>query len=115
MKRLGFAIAAIAALALGGQPIAAAAAPAPAGAAAITPKAREQGKAEAPAAIAAAKVTCTPTDAYLIQSGNDPKTKAKMANYEVSCQEGPGYVIQTVGDTAQAFDCLALGQQAKSP
>ncbi len=111
MRRLGIVIAAIAALAMGAQPIAAlaqSAKPPP-----ITAKQREQGKAEAPAAIQAAKITCNVADAYLVQSGQDAKTKAKSATYEVACQEGPGYVLQTSGDTAQAFDCLALETAAK--
>jgi hypothetical protein len=107
MKRLGIVFAAVAALALGASPlIVSAQGKGP------NDKQREQGKAEAPAAIAAAKVNCTMTDAWLVQSGNDAKTKQKVSIYEVACQEGPGYVIQTSGDTAQAFDCLAQQETA---
>jgi hypothetical protein len=107
MKRLGIVFAAMAALALGASPlIVSAQGKGP------NDKQREQGKAEAPAAIAAAKINCTPSDAWLVQSGTDAKTKQKVAIYEVACQEGPGYVIQTSGDTAQAFDCLAQEESA---
>ena len=102
MKRLGFVIAALTAFALVAQPMTASAA----AAAAISQKQRDQGKAEAPAAIAAAKVDCTMTDAYMIQTGNDPKTGKKATLYEVSCSNGPGYFLQSNGTTAQAFDCL---------
>jgi hypothetical protein len=74
----------------------------------ISQKQIDQGKAEAPAAIQAAKVNCTMSDAYFIQGGIDTKTKAKAALYEVACSEGPGFIIQTSGDTAQAFDCLSM-------
>ena len=107
MKRLGIVMAAMAALAMGVSP-AAAASKAP------SSKQIEAGKAGAPAAIQAAKLNCTMTDAYQIQSGKDPKTKEDVALYEVACQEGPGYVIQQKGATAQGFDCLAQAETAKT-
>lgn len=80
---------------------------------AITAKQRDQGKAEAPAAVQAAKLSCTITDAYLFQSQTDAKTKAKTSIYEVACSEGPGYILQTNGANADAFDCLAQEETSK--
>jgi hypothetical protein len=116
MKRIGIVLAAAAALAFSLPPAMVSAAPA-AKAAPITQKQRDEGKAEAPAAVQASKITCTPVDAYLVQSGADPKTKVKSSIYEVACQEGPGYIIQSAGDgTAAAFDCLAQAETAaKNP
>ncbi|HTK33972.1 MAG TPA: hypothetical protein VL358_01630 [Caulobacteraceae bacterium] len=107
MKCFGIVLAAVAALVIGGQPLAAHAAE-EAKAPAITAKQREQGKAEAPAALAAAKTTCTPTDAYFVQAGVDAKTKAKTSLYEVSCAEGLGYLVQTGPTGSMAYDCLAV-------
>jgi hypothetical protein len=111
MKRIGIVIAAIAALVVGGAPLAAQAAAA-AKLPPITQKQKDEGKAEAPAAVAAAKATCNVQDAYLIQSGMDAKTKVKTSIYEVACAEGPGYIIQQAGDTGSAFDCLAQAETA---
>jgi hypothetical protein len=111
MKRFGIALAAIAALIIGAQPLAARAAE-EAKLPPITAKQRDAGKAEAPAVIAAAKATCTMTDAYMVQTAVDPKTKAKTSIYEVACSEGPGYLLQSAGDTANAYDCLAVGATA---
>jgi len=106
MKRLGIALAAMAAMAMAALPAAAAEK--------ISKKQHEEGMAGAPAAIQAAKLTCTPTDAYQIQAGQDPKTKEPVALYEVACQEGIGYIIQTRADTAQAYDCLSQAETAKT-
>lgn len=111
MKRIGIVLAAVAALAFGVQPLVAQAATAKAPP--ITAKQREQGKAEAPAAVQAAKINCNVSDAYLVQTGNDAKTKVKVSIYEVACQDGLGYVIQQTPTEAQAFDCLA--QAATAP
>jgi len=116
MKRIGIVIAAVAALAFGVAPIAAQAAAPPAKASPITQKQRDDGKAEAPAAVAAAKISCTVADAYLVQSGVDAKTKAKSSVYEVACAQGPGYIIQSTPTAAQAYDCLAQQETAiKTP
>ncbi len=110
MKRLGIVLAAIAALIVGVQPLAAAHAADKAPA--ITAKQRDQGKAEVPAAITAAKVNCTMTDAYFVQGGTDAKTKAKTSVYEVACQEGPGYILQAAGPDVKAYDCLSINAAA---
>ena len=110
MKRFGIALAAIAALIIGAPPLAAHAADAKAPP--ITAKQREQGKAEAPAAVQAAKLNCTMTDAYLVQSGVDAKTKAKASLYEVSCQEGMGFMIQSTPTTSTGYDCLVMAANA---
>ena len=111
MKRLGIAIAAIAALIIGAAPLAAYAAE-DAKLPPINAKQRDQGKAEAPAAIQAAKLNCTMTDAYAVQTATDPKTKAKTTIYEVACSEGPGYIIQSTATTNAGYDCLAMGANA---
>lgn len=113
MKRIGIVIAAMAALVVGAAPLAAQAAAA-AKLPPITQKQRDQGKAEAPAAVAAAKITCNVQDAYFIQDGADPKTKAKQKLFEVACAEGPGYVVQAMADnsSASAYDCLAQEETA---
>jgi hypothetical protein len=111
MKRIGIVIAAIAALVVGVAPLAAQAAAAPKPPP-ITQKQRDEGKAGAPAAIAAAKLTCNMQDAYLFNSVTDAKTKAKTSIFEVACAEGPGYIVQQIGDTASAFDCLAQAETA---
>lgn len=80
----------------------------------ITAKQREQGMAGAPAAVQAAKASCTVTDAYLVQSGTDSKTKVKSSIYEVACSEGPGYIVQSGSDgAAAAFSCLAQFETVK--
>jgi hypothetical protein len=115
MKRIGIVIAAVAALAFGVTPIAASTA-APPKPQPITQKQRDEGKAAMAAVVAAAKITCTPNDAYLVQAGADPKTKAKIQVVEVACAEGPGYIIQQNGDMAQGYDCLAQAETAaKTP
>lgn len=116
MKRIGIVIAAIAALAFGIAPIAAQAAAPPAKLPPITQKQRDEGKANMAAFVSLAKLTCTPNDAYLYQSGTDAKTKVKTSIYEVACNEGPGYIVQQVGEMASAFDCLAQAETAaKTP
>lgn len=112
MKRIGIVIAAIAALVVGAAPLAAQAAAAAPKLPPITQKQRDEGKAGAPAAISAAKLTCNMQDAYLYQSGTDAKTKQKTSIFEVSCAEGPGYIIQQQGDMASGFDCLAQAETA---
>lgn len=71
-----------------------------------------KGKAEAPAVITSAGIPCTMTDAAYVgaSTGKDDKGKeVKQAVYEVSCSEGLGYgLVQPVGQTAKAYDCLAL-------
>jgi hypothetical protein len=109
MKRVGIAIAACAALALGSGPMTAWAARAPA---AITKAQRDQGAKDAPAAVTRAGLACTVTDSYFINSGVDAATKAKLSFYEVACSEGMGYVVQAAPDSAKAFNCISIASQA---
>jgi len=108
MKRLGIVIAACAAM-LAGQAMAAAkpAAPPP-----IDKKARDQGMKEAPAAITAAKLACTMKDAYFVNAATDAKTKVKITYYEVACNEGMGYLVETSTAASRSFDCLSVNYQA---
>jgi len=103
MRRLGLAIIAVAALALGAAPMIARAQPAAAAAKPFTKEQRDQGMKEAPAAIEAAHVPCTITDAVLIGKSG------KSSVYEVACKEGMGYMIIGAADAAtpaKAYDCL---------
>lgn len=109
MKRVGIAIAAFAALAVGSGPMTAWAARAPA---AITKAQRDQGAKEAPAAVTLAGLACTVRDSYFINSGTDAATKAKLSFYEVACDEGMGYVVEAAPTSARAFNCLAIAAQA---
>ena len=103
MKRLGLAIIAVAALALGAAPMIAQAQATPAAAPkTYTKEQHDQGMKEAPAAIQSARVPCTLTDAaYLGKSG-------KSNVYEVACKEGLGYMIVSNTDATptKSYDCL---------
>jgi hypothetical protein len=111
MKRTGIVIAAFAALAMGALPMTASAAAArgsaraPAGPAPISQAQRDQGMKEAPAAVAAAKAACTVADAYFINANTNPQTKAKLSFYEVACQEGMGYILESGAESTRAFNC----------
>jgi hypothetical protein len=52
--------------------------------------------------MAAAKVTCTPSKARYV--GSNPTTSV----YEVACQEGPGFIIQTPAIGAAAAPIVAI-------
>ena len=108
MKTIGIVVAAFAALAMSFT----AASAAPAAAGAIAKPARDRGMAEAPAAVQAAKVGCTVSDAFWINTTTDAKTKAKTTFYEVACSEGMGYLLQQTDAGTQAFNCLAIQTQA---
>jgi hypothetical protein len=119
MKRTGIVIAALAALAMSALPMTASAqrasrgreAAAPA-LAAISKAQREQGMKEAPAAAAGSKVACTVSDAYFINATTNAETKAKLNFYEVACNEGMGYVLESSPEQTRAFNCLAIAAQA---
>lgn len=70
---------------------------------------KELGMANAPAVIQRAGVRCTVTDAMYTGEGNKPlpdgKT-VKVETYEVACQEGLGYLMEDLGDSANAYDCI---------
>jgi hypothetical protein len=107
MKRIGILIAACAAL-ISGQALAAKAPNLPP----IEKKQREQGMKEAPAAISAAKIACTLKDSYFVNSATDAKTKAKINYYEVACNEGMGYLLESQPTATKAFDCISVNYQA---
>ncbi len=115
MKRLGLALAAFAALAIGAAPLAAHAQDT---GPQVTKQTRAQGMKEGPAAIQAAGVPCTVTDAYFLGDSDqkDAAGKAFKAKlYEVACKEGLGYVVIVGGEKNKAYDCLAMaGQKALS-
>jgi hypothetical protein len=105
MRRLAFALIAVATLAFGASPMiaraqdkAAAAAPKP-----ITKDQRDKGMKEAPAVLAATHVPCTLSDAAFIGISD------KSSVYEVACKEGLGYMVIGGADAAKpakAYDCL---------
>ena len=111
MKRVGIAIAAVAALSVGAGAMSAWAARAPA---AITNAQRAQGAKEAPAAVTLAGLACTVSDSYFINSGTDAATKAKLNFYEVACAEGLGYVVEASPAAARAFNCVSIAAQAET-
>ncbi len=105
MRRLGLAIVAVAALALGAAPMIAQAAPAPAAAApkTYTKEQHDQGMKEAPAALEAAHIPCTLTDAALVGKSG------KSSVYEVACKDSMGYMVIGAADAAspaKAYDCM---------
>ncbi len=102
MRRLGLAIIAAAALALGAAPMIAQAEPTAAAPKTYTKEQLAQGMKEAPAALEAVHVPCTLTDAaFLGKSG-------KSSVYEVACKDGMGYMIIGAADAtpAKSYDCL---------
>jgi hypothetical protein len=68
----------------------------------------EKGAKDGPALVAASGIACTPDQITWQGSGKDPKTKAEINGYEVSCKEGLGYVIlaNAAEPKPQAYDCL---------
>jgi hypothetical protein len=118
MRRFGFLAATLAAFAVGAAPMAAEAAAAaargrPAAPGQITPQQREQGNKEAPGAIALAKIACTPNDAMYVASGTNAQ-RQKINFYEVSCDEGLGYVLEAGPESAIAFNCLGINADAEA-
>ena len=124
MKRIGLAVAAVVAMAVGLTPLTALAqaktAAAPAAPAKLDAKTLEAqrgpGRKEAPAVIQSAGIPCTMTDARFIgnskqknAAGKDIETKV----YEVACKEGLGYaLIAAPGEKTKAYDCLTLADNA---
>ena len=114
MNRFGPAFAAIFTILAFSAPVAAFAADKPG------PFSKDQisrGQKEAPAAVQAAGVPCTITDAAFMTEGttknpDDPKAKeVKVKNYEVACQEGMGYVVQSYeGLPPKIYDCVSLAE-----
>jgi len=115
MKCFGLILAAVfAAVAFGGPPLALAAAPA----APPAPYSKEQiekGAKTAPAVVQASGLQCAIANAAFISEGmgkspDDPKGKdVKITSYEVSCQQGMGYVLQDyAGLPLKIYDCVSL-------
>jgi hypothetical protein len=100
MRIIGLAIALAAVIAAPSLAFAAAAAPA------VTKEAREKGMAAAPALVSAAGSDCQVSDARIIGSAVDPKTKAKTTVYEVACTGNEGLLVMQAGDQkAELFTC----------
>ena len=79
---------------------------------------RAAGAAAAPALLAAANLRCTPSDAALLGQST-AADGTKNSAYEVTCAEGPGYVLIQKADKtlAEGYDCFALksGAEQQSP
>jgi hypothetical protein len=75
--------------------------------------------AEVPPLVQQTAISCTVTDAifYGQAKGKDAAGKdVDQKYYEVACQEGLGYIIQsTVGGETSAFDCLAMSRLKPKP
>jgi hypothetical protein len=70
-----------------------------------------KGKKEAPAYVTASKVPCTMTDGYYV-GGGPGADKVFTDYYEVSCQEGLGYIlaVKKGNPVPTAFDCVIMAQ-----
>ena len=84
----------------------------------VTEAQRKQGMAEAPAVVQAAGLGCQVTDARFVGAAQDPKTKKPSKYYEVACNQGMGYVLQSAeGVAPSVFSCIEMappaGQSAK--
>jgi hypothetical protein len=79
----------------------------------ITPAARTQGMAEAPAIAQAAGIACKVTDARLVGKAEDKKAKTTTSYYEIDCDQGVGFILQSVTGAPKptAFSCI----EANSP
>lgn len=80
--------------------------------AAVSEAARKQGMAEAPAVAQAGGVTCQIADARFIGKTQDKKTKVTTAFYEVDCDQGLGFVLQSTSASPKpgVFSCLETSQ-----
>ena len=116
MKSFGLAIAAIiAAFAFSVSLSAMAAAPVK-----VEPYSKDQitrGGKDIAAVLQTASLPCTVTGSAFISEGtgknpDDPKGKdIKVASYEVSCQEGLGYILQNyTGIPVKIYDCISLSE-----
>ena len=74
---------------------------------AVSEAQRKQGMAEAPAVAQSIGITCQVTDARFIGKQADPKTKASTSYYEIDCDKGLGFILQSPsGGKASAFTCI---------
>jgi hypothetical protein len=112
MSRFRFGVVAAFALALAAPAATTIAAPkkeAPAAPGAVTEKDRTRGMAEAPALAKSAGLACNVTDArFIVQDA-----KAKTNFYEVTCDQGMGYVV--IADPAKPAPTLAACFEANKP
>lgn len=68
---------------------------------------RAKGMAAAPGLVTAANLDCEVTDARLLGTSVDPKTKAKSTLYELACKDREGVVVdQTPDPKPLVFTCL---------
>ena len=75
-------------------------------------EARKLGMEAAPAIAQGAGLTCKVVDARLMGKNTDAKTKISTSFYEIDCDQGLGFVLQTpAGGKATAFSCI----EANSP
>lgn len=73
----------------------------------VTEKARTQGMAEAPAVAQAAGLNCQVVDARFVGKNEDRRAKTSTTYYEVDCQDGMGFVIESVtGGATNLYTCL---------
>lgn len=81
----------------------------------LTPEqAKAAGMAEAPGVLQRAGIACAITDAVATGGGTaqvDGKP-VKVNTYEVACSDGPGLLLQDMGETARSFDCIQAAQSA---
>jgi hypothetical protein len=110
MRIIGLAIAMIATIAAPGLALAAA------GPTTVSKEARAKGMAEAPALVSATGSDCQVSDARIIGTATDPKTKVKTTVYEVACTGSEGLLVMKVDNepTAQTFTCLEAASAAES-
>ncbi len=74
---------------------------------AVSADQRKAGMAAAPALAQAAGLPCQVTDARFVGKSEDRKAKTTVDFYEVACQQGMGYVLQSpAGGTPSAFTCV---------
>ena len=80
----------------------------------VTADARKQGMADSPALVTTSGVPCQVTDARLIgKVAPDKKTGSLGSSlYEVACQGGMGYLLQTSATGASAFSCVEANNPA---
>ncbi|HEY8004181.1 MAG TPA: hypothetical protein VIE16_08135 [Phenylobacterium sp.] len=83
-------------------------------AAAVSPEARKQGMADAPALVAAASLPCKVNDARLVGKAPPDKKTGSLGSslYEVACEGGPGFLVQTTQATPNAFSCILVNYPA---
>ncbi|HWE44662.1 MAG TPA: hypothetical protein VG407_01430 [Caulobacteraceae bacterium] len=78
------------------------------------PESIKKGMEGAPAAIQSAGITCTLKNAAWVGGGKKTvdKKSVPVDTYEVACGEGPGYLIQKMADSADAYPCIQLRASA---